>query len=551
MPGTDQEAARAQAILDLRNDVLNNPTPPGTIAAPTRDPISFQRDQPPADIATGQSIPGQPSPTEVTQSVVPVSSPAQQKQEIVNDPTKTAAASSTIHGTPSLNARQQELMNAEAVNQEPVEGARSNVSDELARARIVADEVTKQKNEMLIDHAETMHGLIANQQLHSQMATTSADQVAADIKKQMDNIQPINTNPGVFTKRANIEAGDSGGQIGLKILGAIGQAAAMAGGAFGAGITHSRNFAMDIINDQIARNVAGQKENNEKKWQQINVTHQLGNDQQLKYAHMLEQDNRNELSERYKVADYLTFMQEKTANQDARTRLAQLGAENESKIADVKNNMSLQRYNFLNANANHAQAVAREEAHRLEDRHDKYVEHAMSKAGGELSPDEAEARWSQQTGTNYQAFKPPSNMPISNSIPNDLAMADSKGTVRKMIGPEAKQYGVELTATRMLRADLDAYEKDPSQHNYDRAILSASQVAGLKRAPGTAPGIMNAIKGGLGISTGNTVADSIPTPGEMKVSGSKGLTEARDALNQHAQILENQAFGKPPFKEVP
>jgi hypothetical protein len=406
-----------------------------------------------------------------------------QKANIVSGP-KTAAQTSVALNSPSpvsLNKRQEELMKSEAENQAPVAQAHYDLADELNRTRTVADEVTKQKNQMLTDHSETMAGILANQQMHADMAKRSADDVASDIKSQISNIPNVISNPGVFTKTSNITKEDSGSQIGLKVLGAIGQAVAMAGGAYGAGITHSRNFAMDIINDQIARNIAAQKENNEAKWQKINVTHQLGNDQQLKYAHMLEQDNRNELSERFKVQDYLSYLGEKTANQDAKTKIASLQADNASKIADVQNNMAMQRKNFLDANVNqqvsqaaHAQSIAREEAHRLEDRHDKYVEHAMSKAGGEMGPDEAEARWTAQTTGNPYVKDP--NAPPSGDP--ELKTFNSAGQPVFAVNKEAlaakTKLDIPYQETVAAYEDLMDHKHDPIQYNTAAETLKRS-----------------------------------------------------------------------------
>jgi hypothetical protein len=484
-----------------------------------------------------------------------------QKANIVSGP-KTAAQTSVALNSPSpvsLNKRQEELMKSEAENQAPVAQAHYDLADELNRTRTVADEVTKQKNQMLTDHSETMAGILANQQMHADMAKRSADDVASDIKSQISGIQPIISNPGVFTKTSSFDKSDlakgNESQIPLKILGAIGQAVAMAGGAYGAGITHSRNFAMDIINDQIARNIAAQKENNEAKWQKINVTHQLGNDQQLKYAHMLEQDNRNELSERFKVQDYLSYLGEKTANQDTKTKIASLQADNASKIADVQNNMAMQRKNFLDANVNqqvaqaaHAQSIAREEAHRLEDRHDKYVEHAMSKAGGEMGPDEAEARWTAQTTGNPYVKDPKAPQ----TTRQETAVTDTYGNVRNAISPEAQKATEPLMrAVRAARADWEAYKADPSSENKARLVLTIGQVDGLKRAPGTPHSIGQSIKEMAGFSTGNAIADSIPDRADMAF-GSKNRKDFEKALNRHAESIEESAFGTPkiPYPKV-
>lgn len=368
----------------------------------------------------------------------------------------------------------------------------------------------------------------ANQLKHDQLAAQAAASADAAIAKQREMASQIK------------DVDPDNRSIPAKILGAV----AMAMGAYGAGITHSQNFALNIINEHIKDQVDAQKANINKQWKAIEQEHGFSNDEQAKYAHQQEALDRADIYERSKLNTQLQGLAATQDNATAQANMQGLIAANTAEMDKTRENMVKQRFSFLQTNQSKAEAQAAagaarqvSEAHRLEDRHDKFIEHAISKTGGNMSPDEAEGRWNASiTGQKYVADP---NTP--QHVDPSVAVADTNGQVRAAVSPEAQKATEPLMrAVRTSKQDLEAYSKDPSEANYARAVESSAQVDALRRAPNTPKGLFER----LGITNvGNPVADSIPKPVEVRLNP-KSLDSTKSSLDAHARVIEESAFGK-------
>ena len=175
--------------------------------------------------------------------------------------------------------------------------------------------------------------------------------------------------------------------VGMKVLGAV----AMGLGAFGASMTHNKNFAMDIIQNAIQADVKAQESNIEKQWKQVSAAKGFQNDQRVRDAFFIEQHSRAEQLAHEKYSDLINFEASKSGNAEVLARAADMNAKLGDGIAAIRQGRVDRATNFQLTEREGAISSSQAGSGRtakMEKAHQELVEKALA-AG--YDPDQATA----------------------------------------------------------------------------------------------------------------------------------------------------------------
>ena len=522
--GIEYPVVASQSLADPSNPPpLDTLVPPPASAAPIVPPVPLG--MPPVPFTPGlQNGPSNTGELIPTANGIPIPNASRAgalspKPDAA--PHAAAAGSGLVDGLTPLQTKT--LKQEQDINNPYLESIQKAAHDrELAT--YTATETLRQKTALLDQQKQVEEASAARKLAITNEASKSTNEAIAQAKADAAAVKDIDPD------RRSVPS---------KILGAV----AMAFGGYGAGITHSRNFAQDIISEQVKNDVEAQKANIDKAWKKISFNRDIVHDKQAESMFKLDQEDRISIKQRSIYNDQIAHLADVSGNADHTSAASEMMAASQGEMARIQMTMQQRREAMLHDNAAKAGAVAASErarADKLSEREDKYIEHRTGEAGGGVSPERAAGEFSERNGG--PKYVPNPNEPQSGGKNN---FTDSSGVVRKALNPQIAQAAApELTALRIARHDADAYEANPTQGNYDRLVLSTGQSKNLKRAPGTASGIGQGIKQMVGLPTGNTVADSIPSPAAMRTGGN--LKDYRASLDSSAREIESGVFGPPP-----
>lgn len=158
-------------------------------------------------------------------------------------------------------------------------------------------------------------------------AMASADQRDQEIRSQIQQLQKEGIDPDHWWHSKS---------TGTQIMAAL----SMAAGAFGAGVPHAggsgRNYAMEMINGAIERDVAAQKTNYEKKWDVLTRNQELNKNEHARNMFVADQKQREELTARYKLDAQLSSYDSEFNNATFRQKTQQARIDNQDKIDQLK-----------------------------------------------------------------------------------------------------------------------------------------------------------------------------------------------------------------------
>lgn len=379
---------------------------------------------------------------------------------------RAAAASSSasqVKGAkevPTLTSINDANIAAHDKNQQPV----MKSLQDLNAAQSYADQfriASQQKQQ------EMYQQMMSDQQAHAaaqDQAKVLAQQAAAGRQAKID--AEIANIAKVDPDRRSIPA---------KILGAF----AMALGAYGQGINHTRtNGAMDIIDSQVAGDVAAQKSNIEKQWKQVSAHMDSDQKANLRDQYMIEQNS--QIAERqYKI--YQNDLANSMAGaQNAQAFAGAQGVHSEiaSKIEGLQNqsvdrstSFALQELNERRAKAN-AAASAAAAFQKAEQLRAQKIQDRVAEEGGKLLENGTytnplESRAASETVNGYGNSNPVSLGSAKNKESMVVDMAT--GQPRQAVSPKAAEtYETTQNTTNQMEAAVKEYRA---------AIESGDQVA--------------------------------------------------------------------------
>lgn len=158
-------------------------------------------------------------------------------------------------------------------------------------------------------------------------AQSSADMRDKEIRAQIKDLQAKGIDPERMWNNAG---------TGTKILAAL----SMAGGAFGSAVPHTggkgRNYAMELINGAIDKDIAAQKVNYDKKWDALTTDQNLNKSEHDRNMFVADQKQREELTARYKLDAQLSSYDSEFNNATFRQKSQEIREGNQDKIDQLK-----------------------------------------------------------------------------------------------------------------------------------------------------------------------------------------------------------------------
>jgi hypothetical protein len=454
-----------------------------------------------------------------------------------NKPAVPAATSTPANTLHTLN--QQYLAEKQGADQTTLAG--------LDRTQLGIDHATKVANAM------SSGTTIAQQQnAEYQAANLEAEQKAramvennmaardADIKAKMAQVKEVDPD-----RRS----------IPMKILGAIG----MAGGAYGAGITHSHNFAMEIINNQISNDVEAQKSNIEKQWKQIAGQNELYKNANIRDQWQLEQYSKYREFMYRQTADAVATMAAQSGNAQTTAKLGMLGQELNNEADKVRNDAVDRRQGTALSELKTQQAQAGQAA-----AHQREIEKQVNELAGKMLVEGTytnplDARKAAASALGIGDF----NTPSAGGKNNDSITVDSRtGTPKKAVSKEqAEIYRKSVPSFDTINQSITGLRqaiKDgntAAQESYSANIKDAiATTKGISRLPSM--GQLEKVLPELLPEVHGTVMQYMPThqTGSFtynQTAQNQQLDRLEDMVKKSRDELDSQTYADSPHADAP